>query len=135
MKGFQVTRQQVILGLGDALTLLLVTVAGFARHDELGTAGLRLLTTFIPLAAAWYLVAPHLGVFRAGQVDDVKQLWRPFWAMILAAPLAAWLRAVWLGTSILPVFVAVIGGISALSLVVWRAVFLVAAGNKRVAHG
>jgi hypothetical protein len=135
MSVLHITRQQAVLIIGDVLTLFLVTVAGFASHDELMKSGLRLLSTFIPLCAAWFLVSPHLGVFNVPQVHDLKQLWRPFWAMVLAAPLAGWLRAVWLGTQVLPVFVLIIGGISALSLLVWRAVFLAAGGRWRVMNG
>jgi hypothetical protein len=135
MKEVETNRQQVVLIVGDLLTLLLVTIAGFARHGELGTSGLRLLTTFIPLSAAWFLVAPHLGVFDADRFSSPMQIWRPFWAMILAAPLAGWLRAVWLGEQVLPVFVVILGGISALSILAWRVLFLVAIGHKRVTNG
>ena len=135
MKAIKITRQQTVLILGDALTLFLVTMAGFARHAELGTSGQRLLSTLIPLGAAWFLVSPHLGVFDLDRVYDPKQLWRPFWAMVLAAPLAGWLRGVWLGSQILPVFVVILGGISALSILVWRSIFWAAAGRTRVTNG
>ena len=135
MKVIEITRQQTVLIIGDALTLLLVTVAGFARHAELGTSGLRLLSTFIPLGAAWFLVSPHLGVFNVDRVYDPKQLWRPFWAMVLAAPLAGWLRGVWLGAQILPLFVVILGGVSALSILIWRSLFLAAVGHRRVTNG
>jgi hypothetical protein len=131
----KITRQQTVLIIGDLLTLLLVTVAGFARHAELMTSGLRLLSTFIPLATAWFLVSPHLGVFDVDRVYDPKQLWRPFWAMVLAAPLAGWLRGVWLDAQILPVFVVVLGGISALSILIWRGIFFAAVARKQAAHG
>lgn len=81
-----------------------------------------MLTTFLPLVAAWLLVAPHLGAFDADRVADIGQIWRPFWAMVLAAPMAGFLRGLWLGRPVPPVFILVIGGISALAMVVWRAV-------------
>ena len=52
-----------------------------------------------------------------------RQLWRPFWAMVLAAPLASWLRGVWLNAPIMPIFVLVLGGFSALGILAWRAVY------------
>jgi hypothetical protein len=115
-----------ILWLGDILTLGLVTVFGFASHGTAGTAGTRMLTTFLPLAAAWFLVAPHLGAFETPRLADPRQLWRPFWAMVLAGPLAAWMRGTLLNAPILPVFVVVLGGVSALALLAWRAVYWLA---------
>ena len=109
--------------LGDIVTIALVTIVGFASHDELGSAGSRMLTTFIPLLIAWILIAPHLKVFEIDMIRDWKQLWRPFWAMVLAAPFAAWLRGAWLGTPILPIFVFILGGVSAIALLLWRSIY------------
>src|SRR4030067_3305932 len=108
-------RDSRLLGVlaGDMLTLALVTLAGFARHDELGTAGFRILTTFIPLVVAWLLVAPHLGAFDLQRLSDPRQLWRPFWAMVLGAPFAGWLRGVMLNSPVLPLFVVILGGVCA----------------------
>ncbi len=78
-----------ILIIGDVITLALVTGIGFATHGTLGTAGSRMLTTFVPLLVAWAAVAPFLGVYDPGRAMEPRQLWRPFWAMVLAAPLAS----------------------------------------------
>jgi hypothetical protein len=112
-----------VLLLGDTFVLALVTVFGFARHGEIGSAGLRTLTTFVPLWVSWVLIAPHLGVFKTPYSYEIRQLWRPFWAMILAAPFAAFLRGVLLNTPVQIVFVVVIGGVSALALSAWRLLF------------
>lgn len=116
-------RRILILVVGDTLILALVTIIGFARHDELATAGWRLLATFIPLLTAWLLVAPHLGAFDLRLTSELRQLWRPVWAMVLAAPLFGWLRGVWLYAPVLPIFVAVMGGVSALGIFAWRLIF------------
>ncbi len=108
---------------GDVITLALVTLAGFARHDELDSANFRMLTTFIPLVLAWLLVAPHLAVFDLQRLSDPRQLWRPFWAMVLGAPFAGWLRGVMLNSPVLPIFVFVLGGVSALALLAWRSAY------------
>ena len=89
-----------------------------------------MLTTFVPLVIAWLLIAPHLRVFQDAVTSDWKELWRPFWAMVLAAPLAAWLRGGWLDAPILPIFVVVLGGISALSILAWRLVYALLAVRK-----
>ena len=109
--------------IGDILTLTIVTVFGFASHGTAGTAGSRMLTTFIPLLAAWLLIAPHLKVYDRGIALDGRQLWRPFWAMVLAGPMAAWLRGVLLNSPILPVFVVILGGVSALAILTWRGLY------------
>jgi hypothetical protein len=109
---------------GDALTLILVTVFGFTTHGTLGSAGSRIVTTLAPLGLAWVMVAPFLGAYDLQRCADPRQLWRPFYAMVLAGPLAAWLRGVLLGNApILPVFVVVLGGVSALSILAWRVIF------------
>jgi hypothetical protein len=82
-----------------------------------------MLTTFLPLTAAWLLVAPHLQVYNRQNILNWQQLWRPFWSMILAAPLAAWLRGLILGAPILPVFVIILGGVSALGILTWRGIY------------
>ena len=135
MKVNKSNRRLAILIVGDTVTLFLVTIAGFVRHDELGSTGLRMLSTFIPLVTAWFLVSPHLGVYDIQRMSDPKLLWRPFWAMVLAAPLAGWMRGVWLGAPVLPLFVVIIGGISAFAILVWRSAFLVAGGSKWVMDG
>jgi len=108
------------LYIGDIVTLGVVTAYGFASHGTLGSAGMRLLTTFIPLLVAWFLLAPFLGVYQNDYRDDWCALWRPFMAMVLGAPWAAFLRAVLLGTTITPLFVVILGGVSALAIVFWR---------------
>jgi len=120
---------------GDVITLCLVTVFGFATHGTLATSGLRVLSTLIPLIASWFLLAPFVGVYNLGWTANLRQLWRPFWAMILAAPFAAWMRGVLLGTAILPIFVVVLGGISALAILAWRIIYWLVASRTRTAHG
>jgi hypothetical protein len=112
-----------ILVIGDMIAIALVTGFGFATHGTLGSAGLRLLTTFVPLLFAWFAVAPFLGAYDLQRALKPSQLWRPFWAMVLAAPLAAWLRGAWLNAPILPIFVLVLGGFSSLGMLAWRAVY------------
>jgi hypothetical protein len=124
----------IVLAAGDILVLGLVTVYGFASHNLLDTAGSRMLTTFLPLLLSWFLVSPHLRVFDLQRADRLQELWRPFWAMILAAPLAVFIRALMLNTVINPIFVVVIGGVAALALLFWRALFLVVI-RKRGSYG
>ena len=125
------SRGQILLLTGDLITLALVTAFGFASHGTLATAGSRLLTTFVPLVLSWLLLAPHLGAFDLQRTGDPRQLWRPFWAMVLAGPLAAFMRGAWLNTAILPLFVVILGGVSALALLTWRALYVGFVRRKR----
>ncbi len=120
---------------GDIVIFALVTIGGFAEHNELGSAGLRLLTTFLPLVAAWLLLAPFSGVYTAERVADPRQLWRPFYAMLLAAPMVGWLRGMWLNQPIVPIFVIVLGGISAGALLAWRGFYWWITARGRRPHG
>jgi hypothetical protein len=123
------------LHVGDIITLALVTAVGFASHGTLDSAGLRMMTTFAPLVVAWYLVAPHLGVYDPPKVSQFRQLWRPFWAMILAAPFAAWLRGLLLGVAISPIFILVLGGVSAAAILLWRLAYYFLASHRRNKYG
>jgi hypothetical protein len=124
-------QRRLILICGDVVVFGLVTLFGFSTHQTLGTAGPRMLTTFIPLVAGWGLIAPFLGVYDPQRAADWRQLWRPFWAMVLAGPMVGWLRGVWLGQVILPIFVVVLGGISALAILAWRAAFCLVASRMK----
>ena len=124
-----------VLIAGDIITLAVVTVIGFASHGTANTAGARMLTTFIPLVVAWFLVAPFLNVYKSEYVLDGLQLWRPVWAMFLAAPMAAWLRGVMLSSPILPIFVVILGGASVAGILIWRALFWLVAKRLRRTNG
>ncbi|PWH14776.1 MAG: hypothetical protein DDG60_07280 [Anaerolineae bacterium] len=110
--------------LGDTLTIALVTLIGFATHQETSISFLpRMLAAFGPLTLAWFLVAPFLGLFQPAISADPRQLWRPVLGMLLAGPLAALGRAFLLGTVVIPVFAVVFSGTHALGMVIWRALW------------
>ena len=114
-------KQRTFLIAGDLFAFGLVTVIGFASHDELAAGSAeRMLSTFVPFVAAWFMIAPWLGLFGplAGMAKVV--VWRTPLAAMLAAPLGAWLRGLILASPILPVFVLVMTGVSALVLTTWR---------------
>ncbi len=120
---FKLSRQQWLLFCGDIVVAALITIWGFSSHDRLTSAGFRMLTTFLPVLIAWMMVAPLLGVYDPQRAADPQQLWRPFWAMVLAGPMAALIRAFWLDQAIAPIFVIVLGGFSALGLLAWRIMY------------
>lgn len=115
-------RWRLVLIFGDILTLGIITLVGFASHGTVGIAGSRMFTTFLPLVAAWFLIAPNLRSYDYQVVVNWQELWRPFWSMVLAAPIAAWLRGLILDAPILPIFVIILGGVSAIGILLWRIV-------------
>lgn len=135
MNNARFPRMNIFLIAGDVLVLGLVTMYGFASHDSLGTAGWRLLSTFAPLLISWFLISPHLLVFDLDRAAQLSQLWRPFWAMVLAGPLAAFLRGMMLSAPIIPLFVIVLGGTAAIALLIWRALFLMFLRRKNIHNG
>lgn len=124
-----------VLILGDVFTFAITTGIGFAFHETLGSASLRFLATFLPILAGWLLVAPALGVFDRDHSRNFRQLWRPVWATFLAAPLAAWLRGLWLVSVISPIFVLGLGGINMLAILIWRSLYIMAASRMMIKHG
>jgi hypothetical protein len=121
-----------ILIVGDTLAILITTLIGFATHDELGMAFVgRMSAAFFPLLIAWFLLAPFLGLFQEKTVSDPKQLWRPVFAMLFAAPFAAVLRGFILNAPIIPIFALVLASTSALGILVWRAILYFVSRGKR----
>lgn len=117
-------RPELILYIGDAVVVALLTLVGFASHNELGTAFfLRMLAMFVPLTLAWFLLAPWFGLFQPEIISNPKQLWRPVFVMAFAAPLAVVIRGLILNAAILPIFAVVLGATSALGMVIWRGLF------------
>jgi len=117
--------------VGDVLALAVITLVGFASHGELHVsfAG-RMLTTFLPLLAGWFLIAPWLGLFDLKVVSAPPQLWRPVLGMLLAAPLTAILRAAMLNSVALPLFTLILGASAALGMLLWRGLWWLIWGKR-----
>jgi hypothetical protein len=130
----QNSRWIYLLAGGDVLAVGLFTLVGFTTHGEFPEAIGRMWTTFLPVCAAWGITAPWLSLFDPKIVSQPRQIWRAALACLLAAPLAAWLRGAWLGTPILPVFIAVLTLTLALTMTVWRFIWTYLA-RKQVDHG
>ena len=129
---------KTILILGDSLTLLIVTLIGFATHGESGVSFLpRMLAMYIPLLIAWFLLAPWFGLFMVEMISTPSQP-PPFpkakWgrsqvlkagvAMLFAGPLAVVLRGLILNAPVIPIFAVVLSVTSALGLIIWRGLYL-----------
>lgn len=125
-------RKKLLLVIGDVAAVAVITVIGFASHGELKASfAARMATTFLPLLAGWFLIAPWLGLFDLKVVSAPPQLWRPVLAMLLAAPLTAILRAAMLNSIALPLFALILGGSAALGMLIWRGLFCLAIWRKK----
>ena len=110
---------------GDILAIAIVTVIGFATHGEADMSFLpRMLAAFIPLTVAWFLIAPWFGLFQPGITSNLRQLWRPVFAMLFAGPFAVVLRGLILNAPIIPIFAVVLAATSAFGMLVWRGIYL-----------
>lgn len=113
-----------VLITGDILALALLTLIGFATHDEANISFLpRMAAFFFPLGVSWFLLAPALGLFQQETTSDPGHLWRPALAGFFAAPLAAVLRGFLLNAPIIPIFAAVLSLTAALGMVIWRGLY------------
>jgi len=120
-----------LLILGDALALVVITLIGFGTHNELVLFPVeRIMATFLPLLAGWFLIAPWLGLFKDEITSNARQLWRPVLAMLLAAPLTGLLRAMMLNGVVIPLFVLILGGSAALGMLVWRTLWWLFTRNR-----
>jgi hypothetical protein len=125
-------KNRYLLILGDSVTLGVITLIGFASHGELSVASLpRMLTTFLPLLAGWFLAAPWLGLFKL-QKQNYSFLWRVPLTMLLSAPLTSVLRAVILNESALPLFTLILGGSTTIALWIWRCIWELINRSKAV---
>ena len=122
-------RNLVVLLFGDAVAILVVTVMGFASHD-LSPVNPRIWATFIPMLAAWLLVAPWLGLYQSESIARPIEVWRAGLAAVLAAPIAAVLRGLWLSALVVPVFALVLGAVAALGMMIWRFVWFLLLRGK-----
>ncbi len=110
-----------LLIIGDLVCILLANLAGFAFHRESSaTAAGRFIATYFPFAASWLLASFLVGAYGGDPAQRWDRTARSLGATALAAPLGAVLRGVWLGTPVLPVFVAVMGSVVGGSILVWR---------------
>ncbi len=114
---------KLILIVGDILAIAIVTIIGFASHGETGTSFLpRIAAAFFPLLVGWFLLAPWFGLFQEEVVHNARQLWRPALSALFAAPLAAVLRGFILNAAVIPIFAVVLGGTTAVGMIIWRGI-------------
>lgn len=120
--------KKIVLILGDIFTIAILTIIGFATHDEAAVSFIpRMGTTFFPLLIGWFLIAPWFDLFDDQVVSNPKLIWRSVLAMFFVAPMAIILRAAWLHSAAIPLFALILGSTNALGMLVWRGIYLLLA--------
>lgn len=111
--------------LGDITAFAILTVIGFATHDETDLSFLpRMAAVFFPALLGWFLLAPWFGLFDPSVISIPKNLLRIPLAMLFAAPFAVILRGALLNAPALPLFALIFGGSNALGMMVWRWLYI-----------
>ena len=134
MKIFQNKSDGRILILGDLAAIGIAVWIGLQFHQLGETIWQRFAFSFLPWSVAWYFVAINLELFRWRKMSGL-QIGQILMAMILASPLAAMLRATWLGTAALPLFALIMGAVSALAILVWRGIYFAVRAARATAGG
>lgn len=115
------SKQIRILAAGDTLAIAVLTLIGFASHEELAVSFIpRMGATFFPVAISWFVIAPWFGLFQDDYKSGVRLHWRVALAALYASTMAASLRGLILGTDIPPVFIVALGVAAAIGMVIWR---------------
>lgn len=116
-----------LLVVGDAVSFL--AFAGLGRHTHGEASGLmalgQIVTTAVPFALAWFLVAPWVGAFRARRTDTLRHMLTVTeLSWVVAWPVALVLRWGLAADHTVPVsFAIVILVANAVFLGGWRTVF------------
>ena len=119
----------ILLLIDDAVAIFVVTMIGLGFHQMEAVLWDRVPFTFIPFYATWVLAAAALQLYNPARAGDWTQLWRvPLAAAIAALPATA-LRALWLGTPLVPVFVLVMGLAVFLGLLISRGLYIISFGR------
>lgn len=111
-------RSLFLLVAGDLAAILALSLIGFLTHND--TLSWRWLATFLPLCAGWALIAPWIGNYQSQSASRPAHFWRAVLAGLLAAPLAAFLRGLWLSAAISPIFILVLCLTTAFGMGIWR---------------
>ena len=111
-----------LLYTGDALAVVVLTLIGFASHDELALAYLpRMAATFFPVVIAWLGIAPWLGLFADNLAFKQNLHLRITFAALYASAMAAFLQSLILQTDEVAVgFLFGLAGAAVVSMNIWR---------------
>jgi hypothetical protein len=114
--------RRFILLIDDSIVIFIITLLGVSFHQT-GLFIDRFPFTFFPFLAAWIISAAALRLYDPQIFSKTDQLWRVPIACATAAPIASLIRALMLGTPVIPVFVFVMTGALMTGLLLSRLLF------------
>jgi len=116
------SKSKAILLVGDVFVVVVLTLIGFASHDELNVSYIpRMGATFFPVLVAWLGLASWLGLLDESFVSAPRPFWRITFAALYSSMMAAFLRSLVLRADDIPVgFLFGLGGASVVGMNVWR---------------
>ena len=117
--------------IGDFIAFFVITLIGFFSHQSSLSIG-RFLVTFIPLCAAWLVTAPWMGLFEKHQVNFSAVWWRVIWSVLLSTPLALFVRALLLKSSVQVPFTLVMISTSIVAILIWRLILFFISQRKSI---
>jgi len=121
---------QIILLFDDAIAFIVITLVGINMHQTDPSLFARLPFTLLPFLATWIFFAATLQLYDPITALAWPQLWRIPVASALTAPTGAVIRAIWLGSSLVPIFVLVMGTAIAVGILVSRSIFILILGKR-----
>ncbi len=106
---------------GDAFTLLIVTLIGFASHNELQWAFVgRMALSWLPFTLAWWLLAARMQLLDPQRPMSWSLTLDLTVAVFYAATVGMMVRAWVMGGVLLPVFALVMAAVAWPALWLWR---------------
>lgn len=121
---------QIFLLVDDAIVFFLISLIGISFHQTDISLFARLPYTLLPFLAAWLFCAATLRLYDLTTASAWRQLWRVPIASALAAPIGGSLRALWLGTPVIPIFVIVMGVAITVGALISRSAFILAFARR-----
>ncbi len=114
-------QRQVLIG--DVIVVALMTVIGFASHQQFGAIG-RMALTFVLAFAGWVWFAPWFGLFDESICRTPGRVWwRVAWAWTAVGPFVTVIRSLVLMSPLNPVFTVVFTVTQLVAFVIWRSAF------------
>jgi hypothetical protein len=121
---------QFLLLVDDAVVLVIISVIGITFHQTDPSLFARLPYTLLPFLGAWVFFAAALQMYDPAIASGWNRLWRVPVAAALTAAIGASLRALWLGTPLVPIFVFVMGLAIMLGILLSRSIFILVFGKR-----
>lgn len=104
----------------DLFVIISLTLIGFISHGTLGQGLWHVLSTLVPIVLGWWLSSWLTQLYQIEKGNLWDMVIKPLLVVVLAYPLALWVRALISKSVVIPVFVLVMIGVTWGGLLIWR---------------